>query len=157
MLGAVDASALPSPRGALVDWDALPRSRFDELCDLTLSQPLDRTRPLWRVHLAPALDDGSVGLVMKAHHAMVDGKSAVELALLLLDLDPGAASPSSSAWASRSGPLIASSASRRASPGSPYAAEPGSPRRALARPSEGMLRPAPLDVVEDRPALERRA
>jgi WS/DGAT/MGAT family acyltransferase len=68
---------------------SLPRERFDALCDLALSVPLDRGRPLWEIHLAPRLDDGSVGLLMKVHHAMVDGMSAVELALLLLDV-PGA-------------------------------------------------------------------
>lgn len=70
------------------DDEPLGRARFDELADVALSTPLERDRALWRVHLAPRLDDGSVGLVMQVHHAMVDGKSAVELALLLLDLSP---------------------------------------------------------------------
>lgn len=73
--------------------EALPRSRFDELADVCLSRPLDRDRALWRIELAPALDDGTVGVVMKVHHAMVDGKSAVELALLLLDGAPDAELP----------------------------------------------------------------
>ena len=68
----------------------LPVARFDTLCDLALSAPLPRDRPLWQVLFAPRLSDGSVGLLMKVHHAMVDGKSAVELALLLLDLTPDA-------------------------------------------------------------------
>lgn len=66
--------------------DVLSRACFDELCDLALSRPLPRDRALWRIELAPELEDGSIGLVMLVHHAMVDGKSAVELALLLLDL-----------------------------------------------------------------------
>src|SRR5205085_803313 len=66
----------------------MTRARFDELCDAVLSLPLARGRALWSLHVAPQLEDGSLGLVMKAHHAMVDGKSAVELALLLLDLSP---------------------------------------------------------------------
>ena len=53
-----------------------------------LSEPLDRSRPLWHVHLVPQLADGTVGLILKAHHAMVDGLSALALGLLLLDLDP---------------------------------------------------------------------
>ena len=71
----------------------LTRARFDALADRVLSEPLDRTRALWRLHLAPELADGTVGMVMKIHHAMVDGKSAVELGLLLLDLDPDAPAP----------------------------------------------------------------
>ena len=66
---------------------------FDARADAALSSPLDRSHPLWEIHLAPRLEDGSVGLVMKIHHAMVDGKSALAVALLLLDLDPNAPSP----------------------------------------------------------------
>jgi WS/DGAT/MGAT family acyltransferase len=85
--------------------ETVSRSRFDELADLVLSEPLDRARALWRVHLVPRLSDGGVGLVMKAHHAMVDGKSAVELALLLLDVSPDAAAPEpDAAWRPRRAP-----------------------------------------------------
>ncbi len=70
--------------------EVLTRERFDALADRCLSRPLERDRALWRIELAPRLDDGTVGLVMKVHHAMVDGKSAVELALLLLDMTPDA-------------------------------------------------------------------
>ena len=50
-------------------------------------------QPLWEIHLAPQLEDGTVGLLMKIHHALVDGKSALAVALLLLDLDPEAPEP----------------------------------------------------------------
>ncbi len=73
--------------------EVLPRARFDELADRCLSQPLERDRALWRIELAPVLGDGTVGMVMKVHHAMVDGKSALELALLLLDMEPEGALP----------------------------------------------------------------
>jgi diacylglycerol O-acyltransferase / wax synthase len=62
--------------------------RFREFTDVTLSEPLDRTRPLWHAYLVPRLEDGRAGLVFKMHHALVDGKSAVELALLIFDLEP---------------------------------------------------------------------
>src|SRR4051812_14350164 len=75
------------------DDEVLARSEFDARADAALSQPLDRSHPLWEIHLAPRLEDGSVGLVMKIHHAMVDGKSALVVALLLLDLDPDAPEP----------------------------------------------------------------
>ncbi|MCW2958449.1 MAG: diacylglycerol O-acyltransferase, partial [Solirubrobacterales bacterium] len=80
--------------------EVLARTRFDALADLCLSRPLERDRALWRIELAPRLDDGTVGLVMKVHHAMVDGKSAVELALLLLDMSPDAELPAEAdGWA----------------------------------------------------------
>jgi len=62
--------------------------RFHELCDCSLSEPLDRSLPLWRIYLAPRMSDGRCGMVAKIHHALVDGKSAVEVALLLFDVAP---------------------------------------------------------------------
>jgi WS/DGAT/MGAT family acyltransferase len=77
--------------------DKVTLRRFAQLTDAVLSEPLDRARPLWEVKLAPRLEDGRTGLVFKMHHALVDGRSAVELALLLFDLtpDPGPEPPSS--------------------------------------------------------------
>ena len=65
--------------------DRMPADRFRALTDAVLSQPLDRARPLWRLYVVPRLDDGRIGLVAKMHHAMVDGRAAVALALLLFD------------------------------------------------------------------------
>src|SRR4051794_6915974 len=70
--------------------EPISRARFAVLSDAVLSEPLARDRPLWRIHLAPWLEDGTVGLVLKAHHAMVDGLSALALGLLLLDVRPDA-------------------------------------------------------------------
>jgi diacylglycerol O-acyltransferase len=77
---------------------AVSRTRFDALCDLFLSEPLDRGSALWCLAIAPRLDDGTVGLAMKVHHAMVDGMSAVELVLLLLDLEPEPRAPELEEW-----------------------------------------------------------
>ena len=55
---------------------------------------LDRGRPLWEMYLVHGLADGRTALYSKLHHAMVDGVSALELGLVLLDLDPdGALAP----------------------------------------------------------------
>jgi WS/DGAT/MGAT family acyltransferase len=62
-----------------------------QLADAVLSEPLRRDRPLWEFWIADQLRDGSIGLVGKAHHCMVDGIAAVELGSLLLD--PGADEP----------------------------------------------------------------
>ena len=70
------------------DDEPLSRGRFAALTNAVLSEPLDRGRPLWRIHLAPRLEDGTIGLILKIHHAMVDGLSALALGLLLLDFDP---------------------------------------------------------------------
>jgi WS/DGAT/MGAT family acyltransferase len=52
------------------------------------SEPLDRRRPLWSFHIVDGLHDGGFAIVGRAHHALVDGVSAVEVAQLLLDVDP---------------------------------------------------------------------
>jgi WS/DGAT/MGAT family acyltransferase len=59
-----------------------------ETVQRVMSTPLDRTRPLWELSIADELADGRLGIVGKAHHCMVDGIAAVELAALLLDPTP---------------------------------------------------------------------
>jgi diacylglycerol O-acyltransferase / wax synthase len=63
-------------------------SSLTEAIDDCMSRQLDRARPLWQICVADRLDDGRIGVVGKAHHCMVDGIAAVELAALLLDLTP---------------------------------------------------------------------
>jgi WS/DGAT/MGAT family acyltransferase len=64
-----------------------------------MSDVLPRDRPLWDLHLLTGLDGGRVGLVERIHHAMVDGVSGVDLATLMLDLEPDVpAPPSPPAW-----------------------------------------------------------
>src|SRR4051794_14761000 len=105
----VDAEGFDLRRHVLAlsaDEEVLTRQVFDARADAALSRPLDRSHPLWEIHLAPRLDDGSVGLVMKIHHAMVDGKSALAVALLLLDLERDAPEPAPApeAWAGERAP-----------------------------------------------------
>lgn len=72
-------------------------SELRELAGRLLSAPLDRARPLWRMHLIEGLDDTRFALVGQAHHALLDGIAAVQMALLLLDVDPaGGPAPSGS-------------------------------------------------------------
>jgi diacylglycerol O-acyltransferase / wax synthase len=54
---------------------------------MAFSLPLRRERPLWEMWIADRLADGRIGVVGKAHHCLVDGIAAVELASLLLDPD----------------------------------------------------------------------
>jgi WS/DGAT/MGAT family acyltransferase len=72
-------TTLPAPGGPL----ELERFTAD-----IVARPLDRTRPLWEMHLLDGLEGGMVAVVTKMHHATVDGVSAAELAAHLLDLDP---------------------------------------------------------------------
>ncbi len=72
--------------------------RLDDLVDECMSSQLPRDRPLWQICVADRLDDGRIGVVGKAHHCMVDGVAAVELASLLLDPSPDAEPPVDQGW-----------------------------------------------------------
>ena len=77
------------------------RSQRDDisgLIDDVMSRRLRRDRPLWELWIADELADGRLGIVGKAHHCMVDGLAAVELATLLLDPEPEPAAPPRDAW-----------------------------------------------------------
>ncbi|MGH9235044.1 MAG: wax ester/triacylglycerol synthase domain-containing protein, partial [Acidimicrobiales bacterium] len=54
------------------------------------SELLPRDRPLWDLVLVTGLDGDRVGLVERIHHALVDGVGGVDLATILLDLEPDA-------------------------------------------------------------------
>ncbi len=59
-----------------------------------VARPLDRSRPLWEVHLVEGLGKGRTGMIMKLHHALLDGPSGAELMVQLLDFEPdGPAAP----------------------------------------------------------------
>jgi WS/DGAT/MGAT family acyltransferase len=83
--------SLPSPGG------------MRELCDfvgLFASQSLPRDRPLWKAALVEGLQDGAIALVMKIHHAIMDGGQSVAVAQKLLDKEPGgwSAPPAEDLW-----------------------------------------------------------
>lgn len=65
--------------------------RPEQLWDLAgriFSRSLDRNRPLWEGFLIDGLADGHVALILKTHHCMVDGVSAVEMLSTLVDPTP---------------------------------------------------------------------
>jgi len=57
------------------------------LCAKLFAQPLDRSRPLWEMHVIEPFGTGCA-LFAKTHHAMVDGASGVQLINLLMDATP---------------------------------------------------------------------
>ena len=63
-----------------------------------MSEQLGRDRPLWELWIADDLADGGIGVIGKAHHAMVDGLAAVELATLLVDPTPDSVRPEPDGW-----------------------------------------------------------
>lgn len=49
------------------------------------AEPLDRSRPLWQIHVAQGVQDGKVGVIIKLHHSAIDGVSGEQLIATLLD------------------------------------------------------------------------
>jgi diacylglycerol O-acyltransferase len=79
-------------------------SQWGELVDRVMSTQLERGRPLWELWIADRLPDGRIGVVGKAHHCMVDGLAAVELAALLLDATPETPDPGPEEWLAERSP-----------------------------------------------------
>jgi WS/DGAT/MGAT family acyltransferase len=78
--------------------------RLEALVDECMSSQLPRDKPLWQMCVADRLDDGRIGVVGKAHHCMVDGIAAVELASLLLDPSADPETPDDDQWRPQRGP-----------------------------------------------------
>lgn len=69
------------------------RTELAELCGHIASQPLDRSKPLWEMWVVEGLEDGSVAVIAKMHHAGVDGVSGAAMIAQLCSLDPAAPRP----------------------------------------------------------------
>ena len=76
--------ALPHPGG----WKELL-----EVVSRIHARPLDRARPLWEMYIIEGVAGGRVAVYGKTHHAMVDGLSYVDIATILMDLEPEGSHP----------------------------------------------------------------
>jgi diacylglycerol O-acyltransferase len=90
----VRQASLPPPGG-----DA----ELGALVGREFSHRLDRSRPLWEATLVEGLSEGRQALLMKVHHALVDGMAAIGLAALVLDpsQEPLEIPPAETAWEPR--------------------------------------------------------
>ena len=76
---------LPRPGG---------RAELSEICGHIAALPLDRSRPLWEMWVIEGPDDpDSVAVMMKSHHAAVDGVGGADLLMHLCGVDRGVPVP----------------------------------------------------------------
>ena len=83
--------SLPAPAG---------QRELEDFTAEVVSDPLDRSRPPWEMHIVEGLAGGMVGSVTKMHHAAIDGVSGAELTANLLDVapEPAAVEPLDPPW-----------------------------------------------------------
>jgi WS/DGAT/MGAT family acyltransferase len=72
----VRRAALPKPGDA---------TQLGEFVGRVQSRLLDHTRPLWEVYVLEGLEGGRFAIVTKAHHALVDGINAIDIADLIVE------------------------------------------------------------------------
>lgn len=72
----VRQASLPAPGGP---------AELEALVGREFSHRLNRSRPLWEATLVEGLAGGRRALLMKVHHAVVDGMAAIGMAALVLD------------------------------------------------------------------------
>ncbi|MQA16473.1 MAG: wax ester/triacylglycerol synthase family O-acyltransferase [Pseudonocardiaceae bacterium] len=72
-------SALPRPGG---------EQELNTLVSLLHTQPHDPTRPLWEFHVIEGLDDGRFAMLLKIHHALMDGVSGMRRLIRMVTSDP---------------------------------------------------------------------
>jgi WS/DGAT/MGAT family acyltransferase len=73
----------------LVDLEPAPRDEreLQEVLAKLVSEPLDRSRPLWRMHFVPRYGAGSL-LIVRTHHCVADGFAQLHVLLALCDAGP---------------------------------------------------------------------
>jgi len=142
------------------------RAQLLDLFERIQMRLLDRRRPLWELWFVDGLEGGEVGLVMKAHHALIDGISGVDVALAILDVAPEPVWLEAPPWRPQPGPspgrlLLDSVRERVLSPRGPASArrpadEPADPARRsgrLARSVTGVATVAGSVAVAPRTSL----
>ena len=75
----VQVSALPRRTGKAALWNMVSELH---------AQTLDRSRPLWQMHLIEGLTDGQYALYIKTHHALADGVSTMRMLRRTVSSDP---------------------------------------------------------------------
>lgn len=96
-------TALPSPGGV---------AELRKLVGRVMSQPLDRSKPLWEMWIVEGLEERRWALLCKTHHAMVDGVSGADLLSVVMDTSPTPEAPVVEEWRPQPSPTSVQLATR---------------------------------------------
>ena len=87
---------------------ALPHPGSDAqlkaLAGRLMSQPLDRSKPLWELNIVEGLANGGFAIITKIHHCMIDGMSGIDLMAVILDFSPDVRVEEAVPWTARPAP-----------------------------------------------------
>lgn len=73
----------------IIDGERISDHRAHQILGAMLERPLARNRPLWEVWLIYGLEDGTMAVVAKGHHLVLDGVLGWQtMAAVLLDVSP---------------------------------------------------------------------
>jgi WS/DGAT/MGAT family acyltransferase len=75
----VRSATLPAPGGI---------AELEAFVGREASRKMDRSRPLWELHLVDGLEGDRIAVIPKMHHALVDGMAALGAIMLLVDPTP---------------------------------------------------------------------
>jgi WS/DGAT/MGAT family acyltransferase len=59
-----------------------------EVAGQVFESPLDRNKPLWEIHLVNGLENRNSAMLVKIHHAMIDGIAGMALLYIVMDTVP---------------------------------------------------------------------
>ena len=68
-------------------------AELEALAGRLLSQTLDRSKPLWELHVVEGFEDGRGAIIARIHHALADGVAGAALLRIMLDPTAEASHP----------------------------------------------------------------
>ncbi len=66
---------------------------LESLASRVVAEVMDRSKPLWQIHVVDGFQDGRGALIARIHHALADGVSGASLMKVMLDSTPGGSHP----------------------------------------------------------------
>lgn len=69
-----------------------------DFAEARMSALMDRRHPMWTLWFLEGYGEGRVGIFLKLHHALADGRAILNIIGLLFDLEPGAVDATPASW-----------------------------------------------------------